>query len=107
MTPSAYSSTARPNRWSKWPPQLRPRIPPPFKSSRDAFGWSGDIQELSHFPLFIEGGRIHDLPSYDFKTALSKITTFCTDEFRLIDKQNLILANIKPMHRSRAQTILE
>ena len=66
-----------------------------------------DVQGLSHFTLFIEGGRIHDLPGYGFKTALAEIAAFYTDEFRLVGNQNLILTNIEPMHRSRVRPILE
>ena len=66
-----------------------------------------DVQGLSHFTLFIEGGRIHDLLGYGFKTALIEIATFHTDEFCIIGNQNPILAIIEPMHRSRVRTILE
>ncbi|WP_210516296.1 NADPH-dependent assimilatory sulfite reductase hemoprotein subunit [Hymenobacter terricola] len=78
-----------------------------FESSSDAFGWSGDAQGLSHLTLFIEGGRIHDLPGYGLKTALSEIANFHTGDFRLTGNQNLILANIEATHRSRIQAILE
>ena len=78
-----------------------------FERFSDAFVWSSDVQGLSHFALFIEGGRIHDLSGCGFKTALVEITAFYTDEFRLIGNQNVILANIKPTHRSRLRTILE
>jgi sulfite reductase (NADPH) hemoprotein beta-component len=86
---------------------LTPARPYRFESSRDAFGWSGDAQGLSHLTLFIEGGRIHDLPGYKLKTALAEIAAFHTGEFRLTGNQNLILANIEPAHRSRIQAILE
>ena len=43
-----------------------------------------DVQGLSHFTLFIEGGRIHDLLGYGFKTALIEIAAFHTDEFCII-----------------------
>ena len=66
-----------------------------------------DVQGLSHFTLFIEGGRIHDLLGYGFKTALIEITAFYTNEFCIIGNQNPILAIIEPMHRSRVRTILE
>ena len=78
-----------------------------FKRFSDAFGWSSDVQGQSNFALFIEGSRIHDLSGCGFKTALVEITAFYTDEFRLIGNQNVILANIKPTHRSRLRTILE
>jgi sulfite reductase (NADPH) hemoprotein beta-component len=78
-----------------------------FESSTDAFGWSGDAKGLSHLTLFIEGGRIHDLPGYGLKTALREIAAFHTGEFRLTGNQNLILANIERAHRSRIQALLE
>jgi sulfite reductase (NADPH) hemoprotein beta-component len=86
---------------------LPPARPHHFESSSDAFGWSGDAKGLSHLTLFIEGGRIHDLPGYGLKTALAEIAAFHTGDFRLTGNQNLILANIEAGHRSRIQAILE
>lgn len=57
-------------------PSGRLGYPHHFESSSDAFDWSSDVQGLSHFTLFIEGGRIHDLPGYGFKTALTEISAF-------------------------------
>lgn len=87
--------------------ELETARPYRFESSRDAFGWSGNSKGLSHLTLFIEGGRIHDLPGYGLKTALAEIAAFHTGEFRLTGNQNLILANIEPAHRTRIQAILE
>ncbi|WP_201986010.1 NADPH-dependent assimilatory sulfite reductase hemoprotein subunit [Hymenobacter rubidus] len=86
---------------------LAPARPYRFESSTDAFGWSGDAAGLSHLTLFIEGGRIHNLPGYALKTALAEIAAFHTGEFRLTGNQNLVLANIEPAHRSRIQAVLE
>ena len=62
---------------------------------------------LSHLTLFVEGGRIHNLPGYGLKTALTEIATLYTGEFRLTSNQSLILVNIEPAYRSRIQAILE
>ncbi|WP_046245070.1 NADPH-dependent assimilatory sulfite reductase hemoprotein subunit [Hymenobacter terrenus] len=86
---------------------LTPARPYHFQSSTDAFGWSGNPKGLSHLTLFIEGGRIHNLPGYALKTALREIAAFHTGEFRLTGNQNLVLANIKSAHRSRIQALLE
>ncbi len=86
---------------------LAPARPYRFESSTDAFGWSGPARGLSHLTLFVEGGRVHDLPGYGLKSALAEIAAFHTGDFRLTGNQNLILANIEPGHRRRIQTILE
>ena len=78
-----------------------------FTSSTDAFGWAGAADGLSHLTLFIEGGRIHDLPGYGLKSALAEISAFHTGDFRLTGNQNLIIGNIEPAHRQRIQAVLE
>lgn len=78
-----------------------------FTSSNDAFGWTEGPNGLSNLVLFIEGGRIHDLPGYGLKSALAEISTFHTGDFRLTGNQNLILGNSEAGHRQRIQEVLE
>ncbi|MGI4761031.1 MAG: NADPH-dependent assimilatory sulfite reductase hemoprotein subunit [Janthinobacterium lividum] len=78
-----------------------------FQSSSDAFGWTESPSGLAQLVLFVEGGRVLDLPGYHLKSALREISAFHTGEFRLTANQNLILANIEPQHVARVQAILE
>jgi len=87
---------------------LAPARPYKFETSGDSFGWSiGDGLGKAHLTLFIEGGRVHDQPGFELKTALREIAEFHTGEFRLTGNQNLVLANIETEHRARIQEILE
>ncbi|WP_303311158.1 NADPH-dependent assimilatory sulfite reductase hemoprotein subunit [Hymenobacter sp. BT730] len=77
-----------------------------FRSSGDAFGWSTGPDGARHLTLFVEGGRIQDLPGNQLKTALRNIAHFHTGDFRLTGNQNLILANVAPEHLLSIQAIL-
>ena len=78
-----------------------------FTSSGDSFGWSKGEDGREHLALFVEGGRVKDLPGMELKTALREIAAFHTGEFRLTGNQNLVIANIEAKHRPRVQQILE
>jgi sulfite reductase (NADPH) hemoprotein beta-component len=67
-----------------------------FESNGDRYGWHQGQDGNWHLNLFIEGGRVIDLPNLPLKTGLRKIAEIHTGEFRLTANQNLIIANITP-----------
>ncbi|KAI0998207.1 Sulfite reductase [NADPH] subunit beta [Podosphaera aphanis] len=65
-----------------------------FQSHIDTFGWQKDEIGLHHFTLFIENGRVSDMPNLLMKTALREIAKVHKGEFRLTANQNLIISNV-------------
>lgn len=58
-------------------------------SNIDTFGWQRDEEGLSHFLMFIENGRVEDMPEYAMKTGLREIVKVLDGEFRLTPNQQL------------------
>ena len=70
--------------------------PKPFKftSTGDRYGWSQGEGGRGHLTLFVENGRIHDLPGKAQMTALREIASSHDGDFRVTANQNLIVANV-------------
>ncbi len=70
--------------------------PKPFKftSTGDRYGWSQGDDGRGHLTLFVENGRIHDLPGKAQMAALREIANVHDGDFRVTANQNLIIANV-------------
>jgi sulfite reductase (NADPH) hemoprotein beta-component len=71
-----------------------PAKPFKFTSTGDRYGWSQGDDGRGHLTLFVENGRIHDLPNAKQMTALREIAKFHDGDFRVTANQNLIVANV-------------
>jgi sulfite reductase (NADPH) hemoprotein beta-component len=65
-----------------------------FTRSGDAYGWLEGDDGNSHFSLFVENGRIHDLPGRRLLTGLHAIAEIHTGDFILTPNQNVIIAGV-------------
>ncbi len=86
---------------------LEPARPFEFEDNGDRFGWIEDPSGNSHFTLYVEGGRVLDVPGYPLRTGLREIAKIHTGDFRLTGNQNLIIANISPATRDGISKLLE
>ncbi len=77
-----------------------------FESNGDRFGWIEDENGNSHLNLFIQGGRVRDMPGFPMKTGLREIAKIHRGEYRLTTNQNLIIANISPEKRPQIEALL-
>ncbi|HYE32961.1 MAG TPA: NADPH-dependent assimilatory sulfite reductase hemoprotein subunit [Methylomirabilota bacterium] len=77
-----------------------------FTKQGDLFGWHRQFDGRSFLGLYVEAGRIKDLPGYELKTALRKIVQQFRPEVRLTPSQNLILANVKELDREAITKVL-
>ena len=70
--------------------------PKPFKftSTGDRYGWSEGADGRGYLTLFVENGRIHDLPGKAQMAALREIANNHDGDFRVTANQNLIVANV-------------
>ncbi|MFT4653281.1 MAG: sulfite reductase (NADPH) hemoprotein beta-component [Kangiellaceae bacterium] len=65
-----------------------------FTSRGDRFGWVKGIDGNHHLTLFIENGRILDLPNKPLKTGCAELAKIHQGDFRLTANQNLIVAGV-------------
>ena len=75
--------------------RLEPARPYEFTSMGDLLGWHKVVDGQWFLGLFVETGRVKDVPGHAQKTALRQVAEqFPSIEFRLSANQNVILANV-------------
>jgi sulfite reductase (NADPH) hemoprotein beta-component len=77
-----------------------------FTRTGDRYGWREDHEGNWHYTLFVEGGRVRDLPGRPMMTGLREIARVHQGDFRLTANQNLIIAGVKPEDRERIEGLL-
>jgi sulfite reductase (NADPH) hemoprotein beta-component len=80
---------------------LAPPHPTTFTRTGDALGWIKGADGRWSFGLWIENGRVRDLPGRALKTGLRAIAAAHDGGFVLTGNQNLVIANV-PAHRKAA-----
>ena len=65
-----------------------------FTSTGDRYGWSQGEAGRGHLTLFVENGRVHDLPGKLQMAALRQIAQIHDGDLRVTANQNLIVANV-------------
>jgi sulfite reductase (NADPH) hemoprotein beta-component len=79
-----------------------------FSSTGDRYGWTESEDGKAHLTLFVENGRIRDIPNGpQWLTGLRKIAEIHDGDFRLTANQNVIVANISKENRTRIETLLD
>ena len=86
--PSAPKSSAAPASSSRRQSPSRSRRP-----ATTTAGSQGD-DGRGHLTLFVQNGRVHDVPGAAQQTALRTIAQMHDGDFRLTPNQNLIIANV-------------
>lgn len=74
--------------------KFEPARPFKFTSTGDRYGWSEGAHGRGHLTLFVENGRVHDLPGKLQMAALRQIAQMHDGDFRVTANQNLIVANV-------------
>jgi sulfite reductase (NADPH) hemoprotein beta-component len=78
-----------------------------FTTTGDLYGWHRAVDSKLFLTLFVETGRIKDVPGHAQKTALRQVAEqFPHVEFRLSANQNVILANIPEADRAGITALL-
>ncbi len=68
-----------------------------FDSMSDRYGWTESENGNGHLTLFVQNGRIRDIPGGpQWMTGLKKIAETLQGEFRLTANQNIIISNVQP-----------
>jgi sulfite reductase (NADPH) hemoprotein beta-component len=84
----------------------KPR-PYQFTARTDYYGWTQSHDDLWHYTMFIENGRVVDDEQVALKTALLEVAKTGKANFRFTCNQNLILSDVKKADKSLIEEILE
>ena len=86
------------------------RLLPPrnaaFTSNVDRLGWYESLDGTWQFGLFVENGRIHDLPGRRSLSGLRAIAAVHHGEFILTANQNLVIAGVPPESKPEIAALL-
>jgi sulfite reductase (NADPH) hemoprotein beta-component len=78
-----------------------------FTGNGDRYGWTEGEDGRAHLTLFIENGRIRDIPGGPaLLTGLRRIAETHDGEFRLTANQNVIVANVRPENRAAIEALV-
>jgi len=86
--------------------KLKKPKPFTFTSTGDRCGWIEGENGRSHLTLFVENGRIKDLPGAAIFTGLRRIAENRDGEIRLTTNQNIIIANVAQDKRALIEALV-
>ncbi|EKT54061.1 assimilatory sulfite reductase (NADPH) hemoprotein subunit [Providencia sneebia] len=76
-----------------------------FTQRGDQIGWLKGIDDRWHLTLFIENGRLIDLPNKPLKSGVAEIARIHQGDFRLTANQNLIVAGVPETEKDHIEAI--
>ena len=77
-----------------------------FSSNGDRYGWRKTDRGLFNCTLFVQNGRISDLPSRRIMTGLRAVARVHKGRFRLTPNQNVVIAGVAAEDRPRIEDLL-
>jgi sulfite reductase (NADPH) hemoprotein beta-component len=77
-----------------------------FTSTGDRYGWTVDENGNAHLTLFIENGRVRDIPGAPMLTGLRRIAQDHDGDIRLTANQNVIIANVPKENRAAIEALV-
>ncbi len=77
-----------------------------FKSNGDLLGWKQAHNGKWFLGLYIEHGRVKDIPGYPLKTGLRKLAEKEICDFRLTGNQGLVLGDIADENKAEVEALL-
>jgi sulfite reductase (NADPH) hemoprotein beta-component len=85
--------------------KLEPAKPYAFTSTGDRYGWTEGMDGRGHLTLFVQNGRVHDVPGAAQQSALRAIANMHDGEFRITPNQNLIISNVPTEKQAEIERI--
>ena len=86
--------------------ELREARPYAFAGNGDIYGWQKSDEELWHYTLFVQNGRVLDRGEQRLLSGLRAIAEVHDGEFRLTPNQNLIISDVAHDGRQRIDELL-
>jgi sulfite reductase (NADPH) hemoprotein beta-component len=77
-----------------------------FTSMGDQIGWRQGADKKWHLTLFVENGRVKDVPGRALRTALREIADAGGVDFVLTGNQNVIIANVAARQKAKIEAVL-
>ncbi len=83
--------------------------PKPYKLSHngDTIGWRQSTDKKWHLTLFVENGRIKDVPDWSLRSALREIAELGMVDFVLTGNQNVVICNVPQKSKIKIEKILK
>lgn len=78
-----------------------------FTTQGDRYGWVEGSDAKWHLTLYIENGRVIDLPGRKMATGLVQIAKVHQGDFRITPSQNLIIASVPADKKQQIETLVE
>lgn len=78
-----------------------------FTSQGDRYGWVEGTDGKWHLTLYIENGRIINLPGRKIATGLTQIARMHQGDFRITPNQNLIIASIPADQKQQIEALVD
>ena len=85
--------------------KLAPAKPYTFTSTGDRYGWTEGADGRGHLTLFVQNGRVHDVPGAAQQSALRTIAQMHDGDFRITPNQNLIISNVPTEKQAEIERI--
>jgi len=76
-----------------------------FTTRGDRFGWVKGTDNKSHLTLYIECGRIKDIPGKEVQTGFRELAKVHKGDFRMTSNQNMIVANVAEEDKDQIEAI--
>ncbi len=76
-----------------------------FTTRGDRFGWVKGPDNKWHLTLYIECGRIKDVPGKEIKTGFREIAKVHKGDFRMTSNQNMIVANVAEEDKEQIEAL--
>ncbi len=86
---------------------LQPAQEMVFTSTGDRLGWAKGEKGTSHFSLYVENGRVTDLPGRPLMRGLHAIAKLDAGRFIITANQNLVIADIPASKRDAVAALVE
>ncbi|PVU99466.1 hypothetical protein BB559_000692 [Furculomyces boomerangus] len=74
--------------------KFEPEKPYHFDRNGDRYGWVDSTPGFKNYTMFIQNGRVADIPGYQLKSALKEIAKVHKGYFQLTCNSHLILADV-------------
>ena len=85
--------------------KLVPAKPYTFTATGDRYGWTEGIDGRGHLTLFVQNGRVHDVPGAAQQSALRTIAQMHDGDLRITPNQNLIISNVPTEKQAEIERI--
>lgn len=76
-----------------------------FTTRGDRFGWVKGTDGKWHLTLYIECGRIKDVPGKEIQTGFREIAKVHKGDFRMTSNQNMIVANVAEEDKAQIEAL--